>query len=74
MPAYIALVDFTDKGTRNAKQTTDRTKAPTAAAEKLAPIDEEITALTAGSLGKIRTQTLRVFSADEVNRIFARIA
>ena len=74
MPAYIALVDFTDQGIRNVKQTTDRAKASTAAAEKLAPSDEEITALTAGSLGKIRTKTMRAFSADEMNRIFARIA
>ncbi len=69
MPAYIALVDFTDQGIRNVKQTTERAKVPTVAAEKLAPRDKEISASTAGSLGKIRTQTMRAFSADELNRL-----
>ena len=39
------------------------------------PDDEAITAWTlgAGSLGNIRTQTMRAFSADELNRILAKL-
>ena len=35
MATYIELVNFTDQGVRNVKQTTDRAKALTAAAAKL---------------------------------------
>ncbi len=40
-----------------------------------APTDETVTAFTVrgGSLGNIRTQTLRAFSADEVDNILAKI-
>ena len=96
MPTYIALVNFTEQGIRNIKQTTDRAKALSAAAAKLgvkvketywtmgaydavlvvdAPNDEAITALalSAGSLGNIRTQTMRAYSADEMNKILAKL-
>ncbi|MBI2989085.1 MAG: GYD domain-containing protein [Deltaproteobacteria bacterium] len=96
MATYIVLVNFTDQGIRNIKQTTERAKAVTAAAQRLgikvndiywtmgmcdvvlvadAPNDEAITAWTlgAGSLGNIRTQTMRAFSADELNKILAKI-
>ena len=96
MATYIVLINFTDQGIRNVKQTTERAKALTAAAQRLgikvkdiywtlgahdavlvadAPNDEAITAWTlgAGSLGNIRTQTMRAFSADELNKILAKI-
>ena len=96
MPTYIALVNFTEQGIRNIKQTTDRAKALSAAAAKLgvkvketywtmgaydavlvvdAQNDEAITALalSAGSLGNIRTQTMRAYSADEMNKILAKL-
>lgn len=40
-----------------------------------APNEETITAwaLSVGSLGNIRTQTMRAFSADEVQKILAKI-
>lgn len=40
-----------------------------------APDEETITAFTlsVGSLGNIRTQTMRAFSADEMNRILEKI-
>jgi uncharacterized protein with GYD domain len=40
-----------------------------------APDEETITAFTlsVGSLGNIRTQTMRAFSADEMNRILAKV-
>ena len=40
-----------------------------------APNDEAMTtwALSAGSLGNIRTQTMRAYSADEMNKILAKL-
>lgn len=40
-----------------------------------APDDEAVTtlALSLGSLGNVRTQTLRAFSADEMNKIIGRL-
>lgn len=96
MPTYVALVNFTEQGVRNIKQTTERAKALSAAAAKLgvkvketywtmgaydavlvadAPNDEAITALalSVGSLGNIRTQTMRAYSADEMNKILAKL-
>ena len=96
MATYIVLINFTDQGIRNVKQTTERAKALTAAAQRLGikvkdiywtlgaydvvmvadgPNDEAITAWTlgAGSLGNIRTQTMRAFSADELDKILAKI-
>jgi len=35
MATYIVLINFTDQGIRNVKQSPDRAKAATAAAEKL---------------------------------------
>lgn len=96
MATYVALVNFSDQGIRNVKQTPERAKAVIAAAEKLgvkvkdnywtmgaydavliadAPNDEAITAwaLGTGSLGNIRTQTMRAFSAEEMKGILAKI-
>jgi uncharacterized protein with GYD domain len=96
MATYIVLLNFTDQGIRNVKQSPERRKAAIAAAEKLgikvkddywtlgaydivliadAPNDEAIMAMAlgAGSQGNIRTQTMRAFSADEINTILAKI-
>ncbi len=96
MPTYIVLVNFTDQGIRNVKQTTERAKVLNAAAAKLgikikdtywtlgtydavlladAPDDDAVTALalSAGSLGNIRTQTMRAYSADEMSKILSKL-
>jgi uncharacterized protein with GYD domain len=96
MAAYIVLIDFTDQGIRNVKQTTERAKAIAAAGVKLgvkvketywtmgshdavlivdAPNEEAMTALalSVGSLGNVRTQTMRAYSADEMNKILAKL-
>jgi len=96
MATYITLVNFTDQGIRNVKQTTERAKVLSAAATRLgvkvkdtywtmgaydavlvvdAPNDEAITALalSAGSLGNVRTQTMRAYSADEMKKILAKL-
>ena len=96
MATVIVLINFTDQGLRNVKQTTERAKAATAAAQKLgikvkeiywtlgqydavaiadAPDAEAVIAwaLGLGSLGNVRTQTMRAFSAEEMNRVLAKI-
>ena len=96
MATYIILVNFTDQGIRNVKQSPERAKALSAAGAKLgikmkdaywtmgahdavliadAPNDEAMTALalSVGSLGNIRTQTMRAYSADEMNKILAKL-
>jgi uncharacterized protein with GYD domain len=96
MPTYIALVNFTDQGIRQIRQTTERAKGLVNAAAKLgikikdiywtmgaydavftadAPDDATMTAFAAsmGILGNIRTQTLRAFSVDEMNKILEKV-
>ena len=96
MATYIALVNFTDQGVRQIRQTTERAKTLVNAAANLgvritniywtmgafdavfvadAPDEESITAFTlsVGSLGNIRTQTLRAFSADEMSKILEKV-
>ncbi len=96
MATYIVLVNFTDQGIRNVKQSPDRYKSLIPVAEKLgvkmkdihwtmgaydavgiadAPNDEAMTtlALSMGSLGNVRTQTMRAYSADEMGKILANV-
>lgn len=91
MATYVTLVNFTDQGIRNIKDTTERYQAFQAMAEKLGIAvrsmhytvgqydmvlvvegsDEAVTTamLKAGSLGNVRTQTLRAFSFDEMKKM-----
>jgi uncharacterized protein with GYD domain len=96
MPTYVALVNFTDQGIRQIKQTTERAKGLINAAANLgvkvkeiywtmgaydalfiadAPDDEAVTglALSLGTLGNIRTQTMRAYNAEEMTKILARL-
>ena len=96
MATYIALVNYTDQGVRQIRQTTERAKALINAAANLgvqikdiywtmgafdavfiaeAPDDDSVMAFAAsmGSLGNIRTQTLRAFSAAEMNKILDKV-
>ena len=96
MATYIALVNFTDQGVRQIRQTTERAQALVNAGANLgvkikdiywtlgaydaiftaeAPNDESLTAfaLSIGSLGNIRTQTLRAFSTAEMGKILERM-
>ena len=95
-PTYISLVQFTDKGIQNAKQTTERVAAWAAKVQSLgvtikqmywtlgqydqvcifeAPDDETAASvlLAADMLGNIRTQTMRAFTASEMDKILSRI-
>lgn len=95
MATYVTLVNFTDQGIRNVKDSPDRLGAFKAMAEKLGVsiksahytvgsydivlilegADEAVTSalLKVGSLGNIRTQTLRAYSADEMKTIIGRM-
>ena len=96
MPTYVVLINFTDQGIRNVKQTTQRTDHGGEIAEKHglkleqaywtvgpydmvavfeAPDDAAMSAhlLEIGSLGNIRTTTLRAYDEQEMSGILQRI-
>jgi uncharacterized protein with GYD domain len=96
MAKYVSLIQFTDQGIRNIKDTIRRGEAAVAEAKKLgmkiteklwtmgaydvvvlfeAPDDETISAFTLkiGSLGNVKSQTLRAFGEQEMERILAKI-
>ena len=96
MASYIALLQFTEQGVRNIKDTTKRSIATHEMASKLgvkvadifwtlgpydivmvleAPDDETLTAFTLklGSLGNVKTQTLRAFRDKEMDAILNKV-
>lgn len=96
MANYVCLLQFTDQGIRNVKDTIKRAEAATAEAEKMgakitqafwtmgaydvilvleAPDDETASAFAAklGSLGNVKTQTMRAFGRQEIEKILAKI-
>ena len=96
MATYISLVQFTDKGIRAAKETTQRVAEWSATVRSIwvsikqmywtlgqydqvcvfeAPDDETAASvlLSADILGNIRTQTLRAFTSDQMEKILANI-
>jgi uncharacterized protein with GYD domain len=95
MATFISLLNFTDQGIRNIKDSPDRYEAFRAMAEKLGVIvkdmyytvghydvvvvmegsDEAVTTalLKVGSLGNVRTETLRGFSLDDMKKIIGKM-
>ena len=96
MATFIALIDFTEQGIRNIKETVNRSDSLVATAEKMgikirdvfwtsgvhdgvlifeAPDDETASALMLyiGSLGNVRTQSLRAYGKSEMNKIIAQM-
>ncbi len=96
MAMYVSLIQFTDQGIRNIKDTIKRGDAAMAEAQKLgmeiteefwtmgaydvvvmfdAPNDETMSAfmLKVGSLGNVKSQTLRAFRREEMENILAKI-
>jgi uncharacterized protein with GYD domain len=96
MPSYIVLVDWTDQGIKNIKDTVKRAKSFETAIEKVggksiglyytlgkhdivavvqAPNDEAIASVlySTGSLGNIRTETLKAFSMAETANIIEKL-
>ena len=96
MAMYVSLIQFTDQGIRNIKDTIKRSEAAMAEAEKMgmkiieplwtmgaydvvvlleAPDDETMTAFACkvGSMGSVKTQTMRAFGKEEMEGILAKI-
>lgn len=95
MATFITLMNFTDQGIRNVKDSPDRFAAFRTTAEKLGVSvksgywtvghydlvvvvegsDEAVTSLLlkSGSLGNVRTETLRGFSAEEFKKIVGNV-
>ncbi len=96
MATYVGLIQFTDQGIRNIKDTVKRGDAAAAEAEKMgvkiveefwtmgaydavvvvdAPNDETISAfmLKIGSLGNVKSHTLRAFRREEMEGILAKM-
>jgi len=95
---FVTLMNFTDQGSRNVKDTLGRSKAFTEMAESRfgvkvkeiywtlggydivtvtdAPDEETATALALAlsSLGNVKTQTLRAFTAGEMSGILAKLS
>jgi uncharacterized protein with GYD domain len=95
MPTFVTLVNFTDQGIKNVKDSPDRLEKFKEMAEKMGVkvkdvyytvgsydiititegTGEAVTAalLKIGSMGNIRTQTLRGFSPGEFKKILGTI-
>jgi uncharacterized protein with GYD domain len=92
MPRYVVLVNWTEQGVKNVKETLQRTDGGGELADKHglkleqaywtvgpydmvtifeAPNDEAMSAhlLAIGSLGNVRTTTLRAYNEEEMSRI-----
>ena len=96
MARYISLIQFTEQGIRNIKDTVKRGDAAIAEAEKMgmkiieefwtmgaydvvvmfdAPNDETMSAflLKIGSMGNVKSQTLRAFRKQEMEGVLAKL-
>ena len=95
MATFVSLVNFTDQGIRNVKDSPKRAEAIKATAKKLGVTVKEIywtvgrydvvvvmegddeavtsTLLKIGSLGNVRSETLRAFSAADMGRILSNV-
>ena len=96
MATYISLIQFTDQGIRNVKDTVKRGEAAIAEADKMgmkiteefwtmgaydvvvlfdAPDDATMSAfaLKVGSMGNVKSQTLRAFRKQEMEGILAKL-
>jgi uncharacterized protein with GYD domain len=96
MPRYVVLVNWTEQGVKNVKQTLQRTDGGGELADKHglkleqaywtvgpydmvtifeAPDDEAMSAhlLEIGSLGNVRTTTLRAYNEEEMSGILQRL-
>jgi len=96
MAIYISLIQFTEQGIRNVKDTVKRGDAAIGEAEKMgmkiieefwtmgaydvvvlfeAPDDETMSAflLKIGSMGNVKSQTLRAFRKQEMEGVLAKL-
>ncbi|SRR6266566_6795210 len=96
MVTYVSLVNWTEQGIKNVKDTVKRAEAAANSAEKVGgritsmywtqgsydlvvtsefPDEQaaQVFVLALGSLGYVRTQTLRAFSAAEMTSILQKL-
>jgi uncharacterized protein with GYD domain len=95
MATFIGLVNFTDQGIRNVKDSPDRYEAFRAMTEKVGVTVKSVyytighydmvlimegsdeaaatAMLKVGSLGNVRTETLRGFSLEEMRNIIGKL-
>ncbi len=96
MPTYVTLMNWTEQGIKNVKDTLNRTEQARQGIEQqggrllgtywtqgaydfiaVADFPDEETAaafmLSIGRLGNVRSQTLRAFSAEEMQRILEKV-
>ena len=96
MATYVGLIQFTQQGIGNIKDTVKRGDAAMAEAEKMgmkiveefwtmgaydavvvfdAPDDETMSAfmLKIGSLGNVKSHTMRAFRKDDMEKVLAKI-
>ncbi|HZI70575.1 MAG TPA: GYD domain-containing protein [Nitrososphaeraceae archaeon] len=97
MSNYVLLIDWTEQGIKNVKDTVKRAKSFESAIEKAggkslgfyytigrydmvaivqAPTDEAIASVlfSLGSLGNVRTETLKAFSTNEAANIIEKLS
>ena len=97
MSNYVVLIDWTEQGIKNVKDTVKRAKSFESAIEKAggkslgfyytigrydmvaivqAPTDEAIASVlfSLGSLGNVRTETLKAFSTHEAANIIEKLS
>jgi uncharacterized protein with GYD domain len=97
MSNYVLLIDWTEQGIKNVKDTVKRAKSFEDAIEKAggkslgfyytigrydmvaivqAPTDEAIASVlfSLGSLGNVRTETLKAFSTNEAANIIEKLS
>jgi len=97
MSNYVLLIDWTEQGIKNVKDTVKRAKSFEGAIEKAggkslgfyytigrydmvaivqAPTDEAIASVlfSLGSLGNVRTETLKAFSTNEAANIIEKLS
>ncbi len=96
MASYVLLINWTDQGVRNVKDTVQRYETARAQAGKMgvtfkeflwtmgaydavgiveAPDDNTVSrfALAVGSLGNVRTVTMRAYNRDEMSGILTKL-
>jgi len=95
MTTYITLMNFTDQGIRNVKESPDRYEAFLGMAQKLGVTIKAVywtvgqydvvvivegaedaatsLLLKLGTLGNVRTQTLRGYSVEEIKQIISKM-
>jgi uncharacterized protein with GYD domain len=69
MARYVTLIQFADQGIRNIKETVKRGDAAVAEAEKMV----SAFMLKIGSLGNVKSHTMRAFRREEMEGILAKI-